>query len=163
MNMRLMLLICSFFCLTRVTEAQTPAREIPAFTFFTVDGSPFFSKQIPKDRPSLFSFFDVTCTHCQSTMKTIGSRYGELQHVSVYLVTLDARKEALDFVRKYGPQLLNKKNVTILIDLNKEFLPKFQPQQYPSVYVYNRYGRLELYEKDERKIPLIFDKIKRLK
>jgi len=142
--------------------AQSPAREIPDFTFFTVDGNPFFSKQIPKDRASLFSFFDVTCTHCKTTMKTLGDRYADLRNVSVYLVTLDGRKEALDFVKKYGPQLINKKNVTILNDLNKEFLPKFQPQQYPSVYVYNRYRRLELYEKDERKIPYIFEKIKGL-
>jgi len=144
------------------TSAQTPAREIPGFTFFTVEGNPFFSKQIPKDRPSVFSFFDVTCTHCKTTMKTLGDRYADLQNVSLYLVTLDGRKEALDFVKRYAPQLVNKKNVTILIDLNKEFLPKFQPQQYPSVYVYNKYRRLELYEKDERKIPLIFEKIKRL-
>ena len=144
------------------TSAQTPAREIPDFTFFTVEGNPFFSKQIPKDRPSVFSFFDVTCTHCKTTMKTLGDRYADLQNVSLYLVTLDGRKEALDFVKRYAPQLVNKKNVTILIDLNKEFLPKFQPQQYPSVYVYNKYRRLELYEKDERKIPLIFEKIKGL-
>ncbi|PRY55417.1 AhpC/TSA family protein [Arcticibacter pallidicorallinus] len=143
-------------------NAQTPAREIPNFTFFTVDGNPFASSQIPKGRPSVFSFFDVTCTHCKSTMKTLGDRYPDLRKASVYLVTLDGRKEALDFVKKHGPQLLNKPNVTILIDLNKEFLPKFQPQQYPSVYVYNKYRRLELYEKDERKIPHIFEKIKSL-
>lgn len=148
--------------LPAVVFSQTPAREIPDFTFFTAEGNPFFSKQIPKDRPSVFSLFDVTCTHCKTTMKTLGERYADLQHVSLYLVTLDGRKEALDFVKKYAPQLVAKKNVTILIDLNKEFLPKFQPQQYPSVYVYNKYRRLELYEKDERKIPLIFDKLKSL-
>lgn len=148
--------------LPSLVSAQTPAREIPDFTFFTVEGNPFYSRQIPKDRGSVFSFFDVTCTHCQSTMKTLGSRYADLQRVSFYLVTLDGRKEAQDFVKKYAPQLLNKKNVTILIDLNKEFLPKFQPQQYPSVYVYNKYRRLELYEKDERKVVQIFDKIKGL-
>lgn len=157
-----MLLICSFFYLTGILKAQTPAPEIPNFTFFTVEGNPFFSKQIPRDRPSVFNFFDVTCTHCQSTMKMMGSRYSDLQRVSLYLVTLDGRKEATDFVRRYAPQLLNKKNVSILIDVNKEFMPKFQPQQYPSVYVYNKYRRLELYEKDERKIPLIFEKVKSL-
>lgn len=143
-------------------SAQTPAKEIPDFTFFSVDGNPFFSRQIPKDRPSVFSFFDVTCTHCKTTMKKFGDRYADLQNVSLYLVTLDGRKEALDFVKANAPQLLNKKNVAILIDLNKEFLPKFQPLQYPSVFVYNKYRRLELYEKDERKIPLVFEKVKSL-
>lgn len=143
-------------------NAQTPAKEIPEFTFFSVEGNPFFSRQIPKDRPSVFSFFDVTCSHCKSTMILFGDRYADLQKVSLYLVTLDGKKEAIEFVTTHAPQLLNKKNVTILIDLNKEFLPKFQPQQYPSVYVYNKYRRLEHYEKDEKKIPLVFEKIKGL-
>lgn len=143
-------------------NAQTPAKEIPDFTFFSVEGNPFFSRQIPKDRPSVFSFFDVTCSHCKSTMKKFGDRYTDLQNVSLYLVTLDGKKEAIDFVKTHAPQLLNKKNVKILLDLNQEFMPKFQPQQYPSVYVYNKYRRLEHYEKDEKKIPLIFEKIKGL-
>ena len=134
----------------QLTLAQTPAATIPDFTFFKLDGSSFSTRQMPRGKASLFSFFDVTCTHCQTTMQTLSKHHTELRQLSVYLVSLDRKDAILKFLKKYGPQFLNKSNVTILQDLNYEFIPKFQPVKYPSVFLYNKNRRLEAYEKDEK-------------
>ena len=137
------------FC-TKTSWAQTPASAIPDFTFFKLDGSRYSVRQMPRGKASLFSFFDVTCSHCQTTMQTLSKHHTELRHLSVYLVSLDRKDAILKFLKKYGPQFLNKSNVTILQDLNYEFIPKFQPIKYPSVFLYNKNRRLEAYEKDEK-------------
>jgi hypothetical protein len=145
------------------TQAQTPATTIPNFTFFKLDGTPFSTKQIPSHKASLFSFFDVTCSHCQLTMRTLSKHYSELKGISVFLVSLDRKDAILKFMKTYGPGFLNKPNVIILQDLNYEFIPKFQPVKYPSVFLYNKHKKLEVYERDEKKMLQVITKAGRLK
>jgi len=140
--------------------AQTPAPEVPDFTFFKLDGTPFSTKNMIAGKPSVFSFFDVTCSHCQTTMKTLSGRYEDLKMASVYLVTLDRKDVVLKFIDKYGKAFLNKPNVVILQDLNYQFIPRFKPVKYPSVFLYGKDNRLIVYEKDEKKMS---DLVKMLK
>jgi len=150
------------FCV-QLTFAQNPASTVPDFTFFKLDGSSFSTRQMPRGKASLFSFFDVTCTHCQTTMQTLSKHHTQLKHLSVYLVSLDRKDAILNFLKKYGPQFLNKSNVTVLQDLNYEFIPKFQPIKYPSVFLYNKNRRLEAYEKDEKKMLKLISRVGKLK
>jgi hypothetical protein len=157
-------LICMLFVLyfSKPATGQTPAQKVPDFTLFKLDGTPFTRKQMPLGKASLFSFFDATCSHCRVTMQSLSKRYSELKGISIFLVTLDRKDALIKFINTYGPAFLNKNNVTILQDLNYEFIPKFQPVKYPSVFLYNKNKTLELYEKDDLKMSKIFSRIKSL-
>ena len=156
--------LCVLFAFfAQLALAQTPAPIIPDFTFFKLDGSSFSTRQMPQGKASLFSFFDVTCSHCQTTMQTLSKHHTQLKHLSVYLVSLDRKDAILNFLKKYGPQFLSKSNVTILQDLNYEFIPKFQPIKYPSVFLYNKNRRLVAYEKDEKNMLKLVSRVGKLK
>ncbi len=53
---------------------------------------------------------------------------------------------------KYGKQFLGKKNVAILQDLNNEFIIKFKPRKYPSLFLYSAKKQLLMYDDDEKKV-----------
>lgn len=145
------------------TSGQTPANVIPDCAFYKLDGSRFSTRQIPEGKPSLFSFFDVTCPHCRIAIGYLSDHFQELSGISVFLVSLDGRDQVMRFMKKYGPELLNRKNVTILQDVNREFIPRFQPLKYPSVFLYDKFKSLVVYEKDEKKINKVFSRLKGLK
>lgn len=143
--------------------AQTPARKIPECTFFKLDGTRFSTNDILPGRASVFIFFDVTCSHCQSSVKTLAANYDKLINSVVYLVTLD-RKDAVEkFMSIYGRPFLNKENVRVLQDLQYEFIPKFRPEKYPAMFLYDKHQKLVLHIHDEKKIPDILAKIRILK
>ncbi len=160
--MKSLCLLCLVLLLnvSKIVNAQTPSPTVPDFTFFKLDGTPFSSKQMLPNTPSLFSFFDITCTHCQATMKLLSSHYSDLKGASVYLVTLDRKDGVLNFMNVYGRPFLNKENVIILQDLNYEFIPRFQPVKYPSVFLYDKNRKLVIYEKDDKKMPAVLKKLK---
>lgn len=142
--------------------AQTPAVIVPDFTFFKLDGSAYASKQMPAGKASLFLFFDVTCEHCQRTMKTMSKHYADLKNIPLYLVTLDRKDAVLKFMDTYAKEFIYKPNITVLIDKNYEFIPKFQPLKYPSAFLFNRYKRLERYEGDENKMLNLIAQVKKI-
>ena len=62
----------------------------------------------------------------------------------------------------YGKPFLNKENVIVLQDVLYEFIPKFQPVKYPSVFLYDKNKKLVLYEKDDKKMLNVLKKLKAL-
>jgi spore germination cell wall hydrolase CwlJ-like protein len=72
----------------------------------------------------------------------------------------EATKKALDslvkikqFIDRYGNNLKNKKNVTILQDSKNEFIGKFGLGKYPSLYVYSAQKKLMRYDDNEKNLP----------
>jgi peroxiredoxin len=136
--------------------AQTPAPTIPEFVFYTFDKKPFTNKNLSVDKKILFIFFDITCEHCQHTIKSLNARIDECRNVSVYLLTL-YEKDAVDkFLHQYGPKLMESKNVTILQDSKNQFITQFGPRKYPSVFLYSAEKKLLLYDDEDQKLVKFF-------
>ena len=157
------LILLLLMILSEFVAAQTPAPVVPDFTFYRLDGKPFSAKQMPAGKPSVFSFFDVTCSHCQTTMKLLSSHHADLKSPGVYLMNLDQKDAAIKFLNLYGANLLNKDNVVVLQDVKYEFIPKFRPLKYPSVFLYNKNRKLVVYEKDDKRMMDVIKKLKALK
>ena len=131
--------------------AQQPAAKIPNFKFFTLDHHSFTDKNLKAGRKLLFIFFDVTCEHCQRAITTFNRNGNELNNAAVYLITLDNQASINQFMKKYGSNLYHKKNVTILQDLQNQFISKFGPGKYPSMFLYSPDRKLILYGDDDKK------------
>jgi hypothetical protein len=53
---------------------------------------------------------------------------------------------------KYGKNLKDKKNVTILQDPQYEFMRKFRPRKYPSMFLYSAKKELIMYDDNEKNV-----------
>ena len=100
-----------------------------------------------------FVFFDTECDHCQHAIQYINHHVQEFKKAAVYLITLDGQEKVTPFMAKYGSGLTNNKNVTLLRDINNEFLTKFRPRKYPSLFLYSAQKKLLLYDDDEQNLP----------
>ena len=70
----------------------------------------------------------------------------------MYLITLDNKNTVATFMGKHGKNLLNKKNILMLQDTNNEFVVKFGPKKYPSLFLYSSKQKLLLYSDDEKEL-----------
>ncbi len=140
--------------------AQRPAETIPPFTFFKPDKTAFNNKNLRPGKMVFFVFFDTECDHCQHAIQYINQHQAEIKKASVYLITLDSQDKINRFMSQYGKGLQRNKNVTILQDLNNEFLPKFRPRKYPSLFLYSTQQSLMMYDDNEQNLSKFIQQVK---
>ena len=144
------------------TAAQKPAQTIPSFSFKRLDKKEFSNKDLQASKLLFFVFFDTECDHCQRSIEYIGQHYQEFNKTAIYLITLDSVAKVSPFMNKYGSNLKSKKNVTILQDTQNEFIRKFGPRKYPSLFLYSAKKELILYEDNEQNLVRFIQKINEL-
>lgn len=144
----LIISLCLFISV--VSSAQKPAETIPAFTFYKLDNTPFTNKNLPVGKQIFFVFFDVTCDHCQHTIKALSTHINEFEGISIYLITMDKKESLNRFFNEFGQNLVTKRNVLILQDLRNLFIKQFGPRKYPSVFLYSSSKKLILYSDEDQ-------------
>ena len=137
---------------TNVYAQQGPAQTIPEFTFFKLDKSSFTNKNLASGKMLLFVFFDSDCEHCQHAIQYINQHIGEFKKTALYLITLDSQEKINRFINTYGNNLKGQKNVALLQDLQHEFLRKFRPRKYPSIFLYSSKKELIMYDDNEQNL-----------
>lgn len=139
---------------------RQPAATVPEFTFYTLDNNkPFTQHHLPVNGRSVFVFFDPDCGHCQEEISEIGAHLAQFRQASFFLVAMQDKPIIHHFLGKYGTKLLGKKNVTVLHDAKYEFIRKFSPSQYPSLFVYGPDRKLIRYLDGPKKIKTILDAV----
>lgn len=141
-------------------NAQKPAATLPDFTFYKLDKTAFTNKNIRPGKLSLLIFFDASCDHCQQAMQIYNQHYSQLNKVAVYLITLDNQETIKRFMTTYAGNLYGSKNVTILQDLRNEFITKFGPRKYPSMFLYSPQKKLLIYDDEPKNVGIFLQKIK---
>lgn len=142
------IILLSLFFLINI-KAQPPAQTVPAFNFYRFDKTIFTNKDLPAGKMLFFFFFDPSCEHCQQAMRNLNKDFQQYAKAAVYLISVDDPKVITAFMNKYAPSLKNKKNVTLLLDVKNEFLEKFKPIRYPSMFLYSPKNVLLDYEDNE--------------
>lgn len=140
--------------------AQTPTQTIPDFTFYKLDETSFTKKDLAQGRKLLMVFFDSDCEHCQRTIAYFSQHYEELKKTPLYLISLDNKEKIDRFMAKYAQHLRAMKNVTILQDRQLQFISKFKPKKYPSMYLFSSDNKLIAYEDNDQSAPRILHLIK---
>lgn len=145
------LLICSSF-LFQARAQSVPAQNIPEFTFYKMNGQSFSKKDLTKSKRIVIVFFDATCEHCQHELKLMSDRFDEFKKAEFYLVSMDNVRGIQWFMDKYAPRMKGRPNVTLLTDVNRQFITRFTPVQYPALYVYGTNGHIIKYYGQNSKI-----------
>lgn len=139
--------------------AQRPAAIVPEFDFYKLDNRAFTKKDLAPSKMLLFIFFDATCDHCHKAIQQFNNRHTELKKTAVYLISLDTKQTIINFLNSNGKNLAAMKNVTILQDLKNEFITRFQPGKYPSMFLYSPQKKLIMYSDEEKNVPKFLQKI----
>ena len=131
---------------TAQVSAPSPAQTIPAFEFSRFDKTSFTDKDLAANKPLFFFFFDCTCDHCQHAMTYLNQNFTSYKKAGVYLISLDNQQMINAFLHKYAANVINQKNVTILQDTKYQFIARFKPRKYPSLFLYDADKKLLDYE-----------------
>lgn len=146
----LIALICSACTNSKPSNAPDT---VPEFTFFNiVDGQPIMRTSLAIDGNIVFVFFDTGCIHCRNEIEMMGANFDQFKNATFYLVSQQDRAIVADFMNTYGKGLQGKPNVHVLLDKQYEFLTRFQPIQYPALYVYGPDRKLKSYLDGENKL-----------
>ncbi len=159
MKYLLQTIVFSFF-MSGIVAAQTPAATIPEFTFLKFNKTVFTNKDLTTGKILFFVFFDTECDHCQHAIEYLNQHQKELDKAAVYLISIDGQEKVTVFLNKHGKNLVSKKNILLLQDTQNEFILKFKPRKYPSLFLYSAQKKLILYDDDEKKLPNYLEKIK---
>ncbi|WP_157970367.1 TlpA family protein disulfide reductase [Albibacterium indicum] len=119
---------------------------VPEFTFFNiVDNQPITRTSLAIEGNVVFLFFDTGCIHCRNEIAMMGENFDQFKNATFYMVSQQDKAIVADFMNTYGKGLQGKPNVHVLLDNRYEFLAKFQPVQYPALYVYGPDRKLKSY------------------
>ncbi len=140
------------FLLISGNVSAQPVQTVPDFIFFNLNKTAFTNKSLEPGKKIFFVFFDTECDHCQHAIQYINQHLSGFKKAAIYLITLDSPEKTTPFMAKYGSNLKNKKYVTLLQDLNNEFLRKFRPRKYPSLFLYSEQKKLILYDDNEQNL-----------
>ena len=149
---RVVLFVCAILLCAVMATAQKPATTIPSFIFVKEDQTGFTKDNLPKGRSIFFIFFDPGCDHCQRSVAQLDQQYKKLSVPAIYFVTLDKPAGAKNFMQRFAKNLSQQKNVQVLYDVRYQFIPKFKPVKYPSMFLYNKQGKLVKYSDEEKEV-----------
>ena len=141
-----------FLVISGKVLVQAPAEKITDFNFFKLNKHSFTNKDLENGKMLFFVFFDTDCDHCQHAIQYIDQHYQDFKKAAIYLITLDNQEAITRFMAKYGNHIKDQKNVTLLQDPQFEFMRKFRPRKYPSMFLYSVKKELILYDDNEKNV-----------
>ena len=141
--------------------AISQIKQIPDFKFTRLQsGSDFTRSNITKGTKTLFIFFDTECPHCMQAISEFNENEKYLNGVNVYLITKDKKEYAIPFLKNFGDKLIIKKNTVLLSDTYNQFIGRFLPRKYPSMFLFGPDQKLIIYSDEEKDIPAFIQNIK---
>ena len=151
--LRMMAMLMLSSTISAVLPAQVPAKTIPAFTFYSLSGKAFTQKDLPAGRQLFFVFFDPGCEHCQKTIGNMNKQPASFANAAMIMLSMAPVKQVEDFVSTYATALKRQKYFTLLQDRQYQFITRFKPKKYPSLFLYSAAHELLLYADNEEMLP----------
>lgn len=131
--------ILSSFLYTLHLFAQEPSL-LPSFqTFHRYDnGQKFTADSLATAGRNILVFYDPGCGHCQELGSSIADNWEQWdEKVFFYFVSMTEKSLVKDYVKKYAPKLSGEARAVFLYDETGEFITLFDPQKFPSTYIFD--------------------------
>ncbi|MEN3041086.1 MAG: redoxin domain-containing protein [Bacteroidia bacterium] len=128
-------------------EKYPPAQEFPKFLLYTLDGKPFTDKDLPPaQRGRIVFFFDPYCDHCQKQATFLRENAAALKDFQLIWVSTETAESIRKFQDTY---LKGLPNIFVLRDKDFKFDGFFGYSVAPTIYVYDRAGKLRSVYREE--------------
>lgn len=134
-----------------VTEA---AKEIPYFTFYTLDSQRFTKDSFDKERTKLILYFNSECDHCAKQAKWLSEDIESFSNIELTFISHEEMEAIKNFRDKHN---FIQENITFLQDARLTFSDKFGVETFPSILLYNKKGKLIHIFEGETKVEKILE------
>ncbi|MEY3687254.1 MAG: hypothetical protein RIR84_95 [Bacteroidota bacterium] len=150
----------AFLLISGMATAQV--KNIPDFKFVRMDnGVEFTSKNLTPGKKTFFIFFDTECPHCFRAITEYNKNHQSMNNLNIVIVTRDRKDVAMEFLKRVGPILHTKKNAVVVSDAYNQFIGRFLPKKYPSMFLFGANRQLILYSDEESDIPTFINIFKK--
>ena len=114
---------------------------IPAFNIHTVPDSVNYSNNnLKKNKPFVIMFFSPECEHCQKEVKELSKYKNKFKNIPILMLSPANYAEIKQFYKDYAVSKMP--NITVAHDDNSTMSRLFQLRTFPTMFVYNRTGKL---------------------
>lgn len=152
--------LIAFLLISGMATAQV--KNIPDFKFVRMDnGVEFTSKNLTPGKKTFFIFFDTECPHCFRAITEYNKNHQSMNNLNIVIVTRDRKDVAMEFLKRVGPILHTKKNAVVVLDAYNQFIGRFLPKKYPSMFLFGANRQLILYSDEESDIPTFINFFKK--
>ena len=134
-------------------RSKPAAQTLPKFQFSRLNGITFTDKDIQKNKLIFIMFFDPECDHCQRAIRSIGEQHAAFKKTAMILISVYNKDKIDNFMSTYGSKLKGWKNITLLQDKLNQFILKFNPMKYPSMFLYTSSKKLIKYSDVPEEVP----------
>ena len=153
-------IIIALLLISNIASAQV--RVVPNFRFVRMDnGSDFTPSALASGKKTFFIFFDTECPHCFRAITEYNKNHQSMNNLNIVMVTRNSKDEVMPFLKKVGPILHTKKNTVVTYDQYNQFIGKFLPRKYPSMFLFDAKKQLILYSDEESDIPTFIELFKK--
>lgn len=126
-------------CKSSKTTVLKAAKEIPYFTFTTLDNKRFTKEGFDKTRTKLILYFNSECDHCKKQGKWLSEEIDSFDNLELTFISFEEMDAIKGYRDKYN---FNQKNITFLQDSRLTFSDKFGVESFPSILFYTKKGKL---------------------
>ncbi len=153
-------LLIAFLLIGGMASAQV--KTMPDFKFVRMDnGAEYTPKNLTPGKRTFFIFFDTECPHCFRAITEYNKNHQTMNNVNIVIVTRDRKDIAIEFLKRVGPSLYAKKNAVAVLDVYNQFIGRFLPKKYPSMFLFGVNKQLIFYSDEESDIPTFIDIFKK--
>lgn len=141
-------------CSSTKISTVDAAKQIPYFTFYTLDSQRFIKDSLDTERNKLFLYFNSECDHCQKQARWLSKKIDLFSHLEIIFISfeeMDAIKNFRDIHQFY------QKNITFLQDSRLTFSDKFGVGKFPSILLYTKKGKLIYKFEGETKVEEVLE------
>ncbi|MDT0553244.1 peroxiredoxin family protein [Urechidicola vernalis] len=125
-------------CKTQKPEVIA-VKEIPYFTFYTLNSERFTKDSFDKKRTKLILYFNSECDHCAKQAKWLRKEIDLFSDLELTFISFEEMSAIKAFRDKHD---FTQPNITFLQDARLTFANKFGVGEFPSILLYSKKGKL---------------------
>jgi thiol-disulfide isomerase/thioredoxin len=132
----------AFFCSSQVDTLPVYKRfpYIPQFIINKAPDSTEFTRDNLKRKSSVFIVFSPDCEHCQHATKDLLANIEKFKNTQIIMVTYLPYSEMMKFYKEY--KIANYPEIIMGRDAKFFFPVFFRVSNFPSIFIYNKEGKL---------------------
>ncbi len=121
-------------------EVAEHIKTIPNFNYQNINGGAFTNKNLKKDTPTLFIYFNTECEFCNEEAQMIRVNIEKFKDFQLVFISFEKSDLIKAFATKY--KLNNYVNITFLSDTKVSFATTFDVKSLPCLVLYDKKQRL---------------------
>lgn len=140
-------------------EVSQNIKTIPAFSYGNIKGGAFTNKNLKKDIPTLFIYFNSECEFCNEETQMIKENMVELKNFQLVFISFEKSDLIKEFATKH--QLTTYDNIHFLSDTKVTFATTFDVKSLPCLVLYDKNQHLIEKIKGQTKVGTIVKKLQK--